>query len=176
MELFDPIIDEAQFHKNFASVLTPERQPEREELMRWAERFPDRDGKFVREFQSTFNSSFWEIYLYAVFKEYGLEFDWAHASPDFILNNGKVDIVVEAATANSAEGKPNEWDKIFTPEELQNISFNTLNRESIIRLANTLLGKAKYYKKYYSKLDHVKNKPFVLAVAPFEQPPFQSSI
>lgn len=31
--------------------------------------FEDRDGKFVKEFQTTFNSSFWELYLFACLRD-----------------------------------------------------------------------------------------------------------
>lgn len=31
----------------------------------WPTDFEDRDGKFVTEFRTTFNSSFWEFYLHA---------------------------------------------------------------------------------------------------------------
>jgi hypothetical protein len=47
-----------------------------------------------------------------------------------------------------------------------------LNIEAIIRLSNSIISKSKYYKTKYSKLEHVKNKPFILAIAPFEQPDF----
>jgi hypothetical protein len=41
-------------------------------LTDWARGFIDRDGKFVKEFQTTFNSCFWELYVYAVLKRYRL--------------------------------------------------------------------------------------------------------
>lgn len=172
MNLFDPILPESKLHQNFKSVITEVKEEERAELLRWAKGFPDRDGKFVKEFQSTFNSSFWELYLYAVFKEYGFKVDWSHMSPDFHIISKKGDFIVEATTANSAQGKSNEWDRSWSSEELQGISFNELNRESIIRLANSLVSKCKTFQNNYSGLSHVKGKPFVLAVAPFEQPYF----
>ena len=42
----------------------------------------------------------------------------------------------------------------------------------MVRLANSIHGKHKKYITSYSKLDHVAGRPFVLAVAPFEQPFF----
>ncbi|WP_429472432.1 IclR family transcriptional regulator domain-containing protein [Neobacillus sp. B4I6] len=40
------------------------------------------------------------------------------------------------------------------------------------RLASSISNKANKYHKTYSKLDHVKGKPFILAIGSFEQPFF----
>lgn len=173
MELFIPVVKESLLHENFKAVLIPHRKAERDLLANWAEGFVDRDGKLVKEFQTTFNSTFWEIYLYSAFKQYGFEIDWKNAAPDFALSNGKSEIIVEAVTANAAQGKPNEWDKSFSKEELEKLRrFRELNTEAIIRLSNSIFSKASLYENKYKSLSHVKGKPFVIAVAPFEQPHF----
>ncbi len=173
MDLFTPVVEDNLQHINFSSVLIPHRKAERDLLEDWADGFVDRDGKLVKEFQTTFNSTFWEIYLFSVFKYYGLSVDWSSPSPDFSVSNGESEVIIEAVTANSAQGKPNEWDKTFSPEEMQGLRrFKKLNTEAIIRLSNSIFSKAKLYNKKYRKLEHVKGKPFVLAVAPFEQPHF----
>lgn len=173
MDFFQPVVKEAKWNKNFLSVLVPFREAECQLFNQWAEGFVDRDGKLVEEFQTTFNSTFWEVYLFACFKEYGLHIDWSYPSPDFFLSADGLDFVVEATTANSAKGKPSEWDKRFSIEELQTLRrFKELNTEAIIRLSNAILSKSKKYRGTYKKLAHVKKKPFVLAVAPFEQPYF----
>lgn len=146
------------------------KKSDRNELLRWCDGFPDRDNKFVKEFQTTFNSSFWEIYLYALFKELGLEMDWSYPSPDFLLKCNKNDIVVEATIAAAASGKIPEWEKDL--EKGVPTRFKQMNMESIIRLANSVSSKYNKYKRSYSQLSHVKDKPFILAVAPFEQPHF----
>ncbi len=172
MNLFTPIVDKSKLNKNFASVLIKHRKAERDLLSSWVEGFEDRDGKIIEEFQTTFNSSFWEFYLYALFKDYKFEIDWSYEAPDFVLNAGENAFVVEATTANAAQGKPNEWDKNFDPDELKKMLFFDLNKEAMIRLSNSIYSKFIKYKNSYSKLTHVRNKPFVLAVAPFEQPFF----
>lgn len=173
MDLFTPVVDSQKLNKNFTSVMAPFRKAERDLLESWVDGFVDRDGKFVKEFQTTFNSSFWEIYLYAAFMNYGFSIDWSHATPDFSINSNGNEFIVEAVTANSAHDKPNEWDRTFSEEELSVIKiFKKLNTEGIIRLSNTILQKINKYNKSYSKLVHVKRKPFVIAVAPFEQPHF----
>lgn len=174
MDLFKLIVEESRQHPHFSALMTPERAPGRKVLEEWAKGFPDRDGKMVQEFQLSFNSPFWEIYLYAVFRDYGFDFDWSHPAPDFQLSHKGNAFLVEAVTANSAQGKPNEWDLQFSldsPPSL-NIDIGALNREAMIRLANAIDGKARKFTNAYSKLSHVARKPFVLAVAPFEQPHF----
>lgn len=84
---------------------------ERAVLNKWIDGFPDRDNKFAKEFQTTFNFSFWEIYLYELFRTYGYDMDWTYASPDFLVTTPYGAIVVEAATANAAMGKVTEWER-----------------------------------------------------------------
>ncbi|MEZ5492641.1 MAG: hypothetical protein R3F50_20350 [Gammaproteobacteria bacterium] len=173
MDLFTPAVNEKDFHPNFRNILRAELCKERKELQRWASDFPDRDGKFVKEFQTTFNPCFWELYLNALFKDLGFDLDWEFPSPDFLVRKNGIQFSIEAATAGAASGKTPEWEKtISKPEEIENISLNALNRESIIRLSNTFFSKLKKYRDSYSKASHVKNRPFVIAIAPFEQPHF----
>jgi hypothetical protein len=170
MDLFKAIVDASIQHPHFKTVILPEHEASRDVVTAWAEGFPDRDGKFVKEFQTTFNSSFWEIYLYAVFRDYGFTFDWSHASPDFLLERVGQSFCVEAVTANAAKGKAKEWERKFSSDTFPDLDL--LNREAMVRLANAIHGKHTKYVESYSKLAHAMGKPFVLAVAPFEQPDF----
>lgn len=172
MNLFDPIVAEDKQHKNFASIIKLSKQADRIELIRWCNGFPDRDNKFVKEFQTTFNSSFWEIYLYALFRELDFKMDWSYASPDFLLEYQTQTnrVIVEATIAANALGKTPEWEREILEENT--VRFKKMNVESIIRLSNSIASKHQKYKKTYSKLSHVNSNPFVLAVAPFEQPNF----
>lgn len=173
MELFNPVVGEDKLHANFKAVMVRYRSAERSLLAKWVEGFEDRDGKLVKEFQTTFNSTFWEIYLYACFREYGFKQDWSKAAPDFCLTAGDIEFVVEATTGNAAQGKPNEWDKTYSTVEMASLRrFNSLNKEAMVRLSNAIVSKARKYDEQYQKLKHVDGKPFVLAVAPFEQPHF----
>jgi len=172
MQLFVPIVSQDKWHPNFSSVLHPTRLPECELLQQWADGFIDRDGKFVHEFQTTFNSSFWEIYLFALFRSYGISVDWSRAAPDFCLNTGSHGFIVEATTANAAQGKPNEWDRPFSSKESVPRRFKALNTEAMIRLSSAIHAKHEKFERSYKGMGHVTGKPFVLAVAPFEQPHF----
>ncbi|MQQ35497.1 hypothetical protein GE543_14450 [Pseudomonas sp. SZ57] len=174
MDLFTPVVPVERQHENFRRVLVPGRVSERAVVSGWAEGFPDRDNKFLHEFQTTFNSSFWEVYLYGLFKSYSFSLNWSQASPDFWLTTAYGEIIVEAVTANAAEGKEPEWDKkSLMSDAVRKKDFWPLNREAIIRLSNALSAKVRKYEKSYKKLSHVPGKPFVIAVAPFEQPDFQ---
>jgi hypothetical protein len=132
MDLFRPVVEEHRFHPHFRALLDPLRAADRGELLRWADGFPDRDGKLVHEFQISFNAVFWEIYLYAAFKDYGFNFDWQHTSPDFVLSSAVQDFVVEAVTANAAQGKLNEWDKTY--KDFGEFDIDRLNKEAIVRI------------------------------------------
>jgi hypothetical protein len=87
MRLFDPIVEPALQHPNFRSLLELRNGFTLDVLNDWANGFVDRDRKFVREFQTTFNSSFWELYVFAVLKKFGLRPDFSKSSPDFCLPN-----------------------------------------------------------------------------------------
>jgi len=45
----------------------------------------DGDSKFVREFQTTFNSCSWERYVLAVLKKYGFAVDFSKPSPNLVV-------------------------------------------------------------------------------------------
>src|SRR3546814_5994862 len=84
IDLFNPLTAEEQQHPIFQMMLREPYGPEREVLHQWAEGFEDRDGKFVKEFQKTFESSFWELYLHAALKVWGLSIDLRNHAPDFL--------------------------------------------------------------------------------------------
>lgn len=171
MDLFTPIVPTGQQHKHFRFITQPGLcDPELEVLSSWADGFADRDGKFVKEFQTTFNSSFWELYLFACFKELGFTVNLSYETPDFSMTSPYGEIVAEATTANHPMGFRPEWDKDL--RKLQETSMEDILRLSTIRLLQAITDKHKKFVKTYSKLSHVHEKPFVICVSPFEQPFF----
>jgi hypothetical protein len=167
MDLFTPIVPSEKWHPNFANVIKMESQHNLTVLQRWAEGFVDRDGKFVREFQTTFNSSFWELYLFALLKEIGCSVDFTFNSPDFVVTT-PTPLILEATIASNAEGATPEHESFFRSKLPSDL--NEFNHSAILRLANSISAKSKKYLQSYSNLDHVKGKPFVLAVTPFDRP------
>jgi hypothetical protein len=97
MDLFTPVVPQERLHSNFLEITQPERfEFTREVLNNWANGFKDRDNKFVQEFQKTFNSSFWELYLFACFKELGCSSNLSYSSPDFVLTSLYGEFIAEA--------------------------------------------------------------------------------
>ena len=171
LDLFTPVVDEDLFHPNFRSISESWSQYDKAVLADWADGFVDRDGKFVIEFQTTFNACFWELYLHACLKSLELRVDFSHSRPDFVINNYLDKFCIEAAIASNAKGQTSEWDRNM--DNLKSLNRNKIVKEATIRLANTLTAKYKKFVSSYGNLAHVRAKPFVLAIAPFEQPHFE---
>ena len=172
MDLFTPVVPEERQHPNFRM---PNSSPAlwpggRAVLEDWAEGFRDRDGKFVKEFQTTYNSSFWELYLFAAFKELGCKADLSHASPDFVLGSPAGEFIAEATIASHADGhalmERHDLEAVFDVDEEEVLTL------AAIRLANAITAKHQKYQRSYAALPHVAGKPYVICVVPFEQPFF----
>lgn len=180
MDLFEQQVLDDKLHPNYKSLMEKTPKEDRDVLNQWAKGFPDRDKKFVKEFQTTFNSSFWEVYLYRLFKDLGFNFNWNFNRPDFLLEHNSIEFVVEATISSNAKDEKEEWEKEELKKRYDDYleKMNERNMYSIIRLANSFLSKLKKYNTYdsksnqnpYNTLEHVKDKPFILAIAPFEQP------
>lgn len=150
----------------------------------WVSGFVDRDQKIVKEFQTTFHSSFWEFYLHAVFKELGWVVDYKNNRPDFIIT-APDEMYIEAVVSEIKEGGVPESER--TPEQpleaLSPIStreeFSSIIDEAIVRHSNSILSKHKKYTGYetskkkhkgYKDCDWVnEDKPFVIALASYDQ-------
>lgn len=164
MDLFTPLVTADSQHPNFKRFLTYYSQETRDELQRWSEGFVDRDGKFVKEFQTTFNSCFWELYLNIAFRSLGFKLDFSHESPDFFIQSPQYSFVAEAVIASHAEGYTPEWEWSQPNDSIEII------RVACIRLANAITFKYKKFCDKYANKNHVKGLPFVLCITPFEQP------
>lgn len=171
MDLFTPIVPPEKRHNNFLYITESGFcEPEIETIKSWADGFIDRNGQLVEEFQTKFNSAFWEIYLFACFKELGCTVDTSHERPDFLVSSQYGDFIAEAAITSHPEGFQPEW--IKDDDLFQKTRTKDILRLSAIRLEFSIKKKSKKYLNSYSKLPHVKNKPFVICVTPFDQPFF----
>ncbi|AYK55918.1 hypothetical protein ACFVL4_24335 [Bacillus subtilis] len=178
MDLFSIQVNEDKLHPNFLNV---SNDPDLVKVLSsWAMGFQDRDHKFVKEFQTTFNTSFWELYLHACFSNLGFKIDYSYSSPDFVIKTRKqkLEMVIEAVSTRHAEDGTPEYERINAIDNLyKKGKIDTEYHKEIVhlateRLASSISNKANKYYKTYSKLDHVKGKPFILAVGSFEQPFF----
>ncbi len=110
LDLFTKLgdIDESALHQKFKFLRDePLLDGERAILTSWTEGFVDRDNKIVKEFQTTFHSSFWEFYLYKVFKEAGFTIDFTKDRPDFLINS-PTELNIEAVVSNIKQGGAGE--------------------------------------------------------------------
>lgn len=175
MDMFRKIdsLRDDEYHQNFNLIKT-HLPYVKEKINSWSNGFFDRDGKLIIEFQKTFYSVFWELYLFAVFKEIGVEVDLSHSAPDFLIKS-HVTVVIEAVTANIRlegikEDQRTTMDTIRAldpPVYLED--FDLMMQESITRLSNSISYKNNKYNNEYKHLDHIhRNMPFVIAIASFD--------
>jgi hypothetical protein len=168
MDLFKPLVAEKHLHPNFRPLLKKRSAANRAVLEKWAEGFVDRDGKFVREFQTTFNSAFWELHIFACCKELGFNVNVGFNSPDFVIDNFHNEFCIEAVIASNAQDEIAEWERdINIRPDPENVL-----QTATIRLSNAIHGKYVKFQDSYKILPHVKRRPFVIALGPFEQPYF----
>lgn len=174
MDLFMPIINDTQLHENFKRIANNKYLVDI--ISRLSVGFDiERDGKekFIKEFQSTFNSSLWEIYCYALFNSMGCEFDFSHERPDFVLRYNSVPFNVECVITNPSDGALPEYD---VNEKLNSTkSLSGIVNDQIIRLLNAMSSKYTKYHKGYSCEEWVKDKAFIIAVHAFEQAGFMKA-
>ncbi|MBX4960559.1 hypothetical protein [Rhizobium binae] len=167
MDLFKPLLPVDQLHPNFQRLISDTDWDVREVLVDWADGFIDRDNKFVREFQTTFNSCWWELYLFAVFKSLEVAIDFSFDAPDFVARD--IPLVVEAVISNHAEGSLPEWMKSVS-DLTAATDIEQRYTETLARLYNSLDAKRRLYDRRYTSLPHVQGKPYVIALQNFGTP------
>lgn len=169
LDLFTPQVAEARWHPNFRACLDAINEGPRRVLASWCRGFPNRDGKFVKEFQSSFNSAFWELYLNAAFRKCRHRVNYPSPSPDFEVSRSGESVHVEATVASNRDGSPPEHE---FPTQLS--TFDAAPREiasrSVERICNSLSAKIKKFRETYSRRPKASSLPFLIAVAPFDQP------
>ncbi len=142
--------------------------PVREVIQSWACGLQQRSGektKFVNEFQTTFNSAFWELYLNEMFIRLGYSVDYTKDSPDFnVTTPSGYSFNVEAMVSDKPH-KPPIGD-IFSESKFKHQS--TLKLLGKIKDKHDIFTGVKGKKFPYSTMEHVVGKPFVLALAPFD--------
>ncbi|UOE42208.1 hypothetical protein MTP09_06105 [Chryseobacterium suipulveris] len=121
--------------------------------------YKDIDGNFIEQFQSVngFDSRIWELFLFCFFREQFFSFKRNNYAPDFIVEKFNQEIAVEAVIISRKTDIESEPQKI---EQIQ----EKLNNETPLLFSSALFDKMK--KKYWEK-NHVKGKPFVIAIADF---------
>lgn len=122
-------------------------------------KLPNPDNHFVKEFQSQgFNSRVFELGLFPLLIETGLQISRDYDAPDYILTNGEQRIAIEASASNPTEVGKN------TLADIKKLSPAAEKKRKMhdfaIRAGSTLFTKLR---KEYWKLDHCKGIPLVFA-------------
>jgi len=186
LDIFSKQINETKLHNKYKIIKdTLQFTGEQEILKDWIDGFIDRDNKIVKQFQETFHSTFWEFYLFAVFKEAGFEIDFTKNRPDFIVTK-PLKIYIEAVVSNIKKDGTKEEKRtledilsMLKPVHLHKDFNNSLN-ESITRYSNSIESKYKNYngytdsknkykKGYIEDKDFDNNAPYIIALSGYEQ-------
>lgn len=170
MEIFLPIVLDDELHQKFKFLLEPTYNVERKLLEEWWSVFVIKDGeeKTIKEFQTTFHSMFWELYLNKVFLDFGYSLDNKAPSPDFIINYKGGTVCIEAVVANISIDGRKETDRT-TDDVFSNNDHYSIVNESIVRLFNSIDSKSKKYFKNYKNNEMVSENSFVLALSDYGQ-------
>lgn len=133
--------------------------------------YEDIDGNFIDQFQSKngFDARFWEIFLYCLFREEGFRFNRNSHSPDYMIEKFGEKIAVEAVIISDKSNDDVSSKLPNTDEEWETRKDrvkNKLENEMPLKFGSALFSKLQ--KKYW-ELEHVKNLPFIIAIADFHE-------
>ncbi|MBF7065411.1 hypothetical protein [Aliarcobacter butzleri] len=177
MNIFEDLkIKEEKLHTKYKLIRDNLQLTGEQEILRdWVGGFEDRDNKIVKEFQTTFHSTFWEFYLFAIFKELNFKIDFSRNRPDFIIESPSK-LYIEAVVSNIKQDGKQETERalddilsMLEPPFLQRNFYNELD-ESIVRHSNAILSKSKKYLNEYSALDYIDNTvPYIIALSGYDQ-------
>jgi hypothetical protein len=166
-DIFKIIVKDENLHPHFKSLVSSTLyEPARNLIQELAYNYCDLDGNFIQQFQSLngFNARLWELYLFAYFNHNNFHLSSEFSIPDFIIDFGDNTCLIEATTVN--EGKLDEK----PPENKEELK-KYLNNYLPIKYGGPLTKKLKKYDEDYSKLEHVKGKPFVIALHDYHYQP-----
>ena len=158
-EIFDEVVRPEKRPPYFIALKNEPRFEAARNLIREiAYSFVDVDGNYIQQFQSDgFDSRLWELFLYVFLYNSGFEFNRNYNAPDYCLNKLGDECTVEAVTvgANPDFDEPNA----NCAEEIISLSKDYIP----IKFGSALHSKISRKSPYW-EMEHVKGKPFILAV------------
>ncbi len=166
-DLFTPTVPDEEMHPDFKVLMeSDEYAPARGLIREVFYSFIDKDGHFIKEFQTKFHPRIWELYLHSYLLDSGFAIDHSYKSPDFIANKSGVTVCIEAVTANPTQGS--------NPFEVSEENFEDYNSYILYKTQNIIpikLGRplSDKCKKTYWELSHVKGLPLILAIEDFHE-------
>ncbi len=159
-DLFQNLNNEDNQHPNFKLLSSNiALSMAKETIKEVSYHYKDIDGNFIDQFQSIngFDSRVWELFLFCFFREQFFSFKRNYNAPDYMVEKFNEEIAVEAViVSRKTELDSNAKNDKEIQEKLKN--------DVPLLFGNALFDKMK--KKYWEK-EHVKGKPFVIAIADF---------
>lgn len=128
--------------------------------------FTDKDGNFVKDFQTTgFDSRLWELYLHAYLRSDGFVLDETKAVPDYIATKAGRTVFIEAVTVNPTDAKAaNQAESAAIGLTGWDLFSYRMQNVYPIKFGSPLFSKVK---KRYWEQEHVTGRPFILAIEDF---------
>jgi hypothetical protein len=166
IDLFAPVVPDDRLHPAFKGLAHRVYEPARRMLADIAATFHDKDGNFVKDFQTTgFDARLWELYLHAYLQSDGFTLDEKRAVPDYIATKATRTVFIEAVTVNPTQAKAADvaeaaagtltgWD-LFS---------HRMHNVYPLKFGSPLFSKMQ--KKYWEQ-EHVRGQPFIIAIEDF---------
>ncbi len=168
----DRNVPDALLHPSFLVLRDdPSRAPSRFVFAAISPWLVTSDRHLVAEFQgSQFDQRLWEIYLWAMFRDQGMDVEHREA-PDLIVSEPGLSFAVEATTvASSRSGALSDLPAINTPADIAAFLLDYMP----IKFGSALTSKLKKRNaagEHYWEMRGCESIPFVLAIADFHRAP-----
>lgn len=169
IDLFTPIVPEDRLHPAFKGLAHRGFEPARRMLADIAATFNDKDGNFVKDFQTTgFDARLWELYLHVYLRSDGFTLDETKTVPDYIATKAARAALIEAVTVNPTEAKSaREAETVGAGLTGWDLFSHRMQNVYPIKFGSPLFSKMK---KRYWEQEHVRSQPFILAIEDFHEP------
>jgi hypothetical protein len=171
VDLFAPIVGEKNQHELFKHLATEKSDRGCRRLMNEIfNEMPNPDKNFVEQLQTQgFEARIFELGMFAVLKECGLEIRQEDERPDFIATSKKMDVCIEVTTSSPPDHlKLQNISKDFYKDDQPAPDLMAkITDELPIRFGSPLFSKLN---KEYWKLEHCKNKGLVFAIQACHEP------
>ena len=171
-DLFTPIIPHEKMHPLFCELISnPIFKVAKELIKEIAYAHIEQDANYIREFQSRgFEARLWELYLYRYFVEENFDLDSQQEAPDFLVSKFGKYVAIEATIIDKCTNPTIDITK-------ENIT-SYVSDYFPIRFGSSLFSKKQKTNKdgkRYWEYEHVKGRPFVIAIHDYHWSPSSPS-
>lgn len=171
-DLFTPIIPPEKMHTLFCELISnPIFEAAKELIKEIAYAHIEQDANYIREFQSRgFEARLWELYLYRYFVEENFDLDSQQEAPDFLVSKFGKYVAIEATIIDKCTNPTID----ITEENITSYVSDYFP----IRFGSSLFSKKQKTNKdgkRYWEYEHVKGRPFVIAIHDYHWSPSSPS-